>query len=285
MIGIISAPVIILIPLFFTETHHPIILVEKAREIRRRTGIWGIQAPHDRFTFTIQEVVQKTLTRPLRMLFTEPILFLISLYMSFIYGMVYLFLTAYPIVFQRGYKMKPGVAELPFIGLIIGEFFGGVFCIFQEKKYRKKLASNGNRTIPEARLPMMIPGAVAFPIGVLWFCWTGHYHDDIPWIVPTLSGLFTGFGILVIFIPAMNYIIDSYLVFAASAMAANTFLRSAFGGGFPLFAEFMFDDMHTNWAGMVLGLFGVALILCPVLFTIYGKKLRQTSKYAFDLNE
>ncbi|GME90504.1 unnamed protein product [Ambrosiozyma monospora] len=89
MIGIISAPVIILIPLFFTETHHPIILVEKAREIRRRTGIWGIQAPHDRFTFTIQEVVQKTLTRPLRMLFTEPILFLISLYMSFIYGMVF----------------------------------------------------------------------------------------------------------------------------------------------------------------------------------------------------
>ncbi|GME80727.1 unnamed protein product [Ambrosiozyma monospora] len=107
MVGIISVPQLFVIP-FMNETHHPIILVNKAREIKRRTGIWGIHAPHDEFSLTIKEIVENNLTRPLHMLFTEPILFTVSLYNAFIYGMLYLFLTAYPIVFQLGYKMAPG---------------------------------------------------------------------------------------------------------------------------------------------------------------------------------
>lgn len=66
-----------------------------------------------------------------------------------------------------------------------------------------------------------------------WFAWTG-YTDSIPWIVPCLSGLFTGFGIFCVFLQCLNYIIDAYLMFAASAIAANTFMRSLFGAIFPL---------------------------------------------------
>ncbi|OUT23159.1 hypothetical protein CAS74_001471 [Pichia kudriavzevii] len=282
--GILAAASFVLIILFEVETHHPIILVEKAREIKRRTGNWGIHAPHDEFELSIKEIVENNLTRPIRMLFTEPILLLITIYNAFIYGMLYLFLTAYPLVFAGGYGMAPGVAELPYFGLVIGQFLGGLFCIYCERDYNKKMAAAGGKIIPENRLPPMIAGGVAFPIGLLWFCWTGNYHEHVHWIVPTISGLFTGFGLIAIFNPSMNYIIDAYLLFAASAMAGNSFLRSTFGGVFPLFASFMFKNMGTNWAGLLLGLFAVVLIACPVGFLKYGKKLRQKSKFAFDLS-
>ena len=283
LVGILSAASFAFILVFESETHHPIILVYKAREIRRKTGNWGIHAPHDEFSLTIKEIAENNLTRPLKMLFTEPILFFITLYNAFIYGMVYLFLSAYPIVFADGYGMAPGVAELPYFGLVIGQFLGGAYCIFEERTYNRKMRESGGKVIPENRLPPMLVGGIAFPIGLLWFCWTGNYHRTVHWIVPTVSGLFTGFGLISIFVPSLNYIIDTYLFLAASALAGNTFLRSIFGGVFPLFATFMFTKMGTNWAGLLLGLFSVLLILCPLSFMKWGKQLRQKSKYAFDL--
>jgi hypothetical protein len=56
---------------------------------------------------------------------------------------------------------------------------------------------------------------------------------DVHWIVPTLSGGFlTGAGLMTIFLQALNYLVDAYLIVAASAIAANTFLQSFFGAGF-----------------------------------------------------
>lgn len=81
-----------------------------------------------------------------------------------------------------------------------------------------------------------------FSAGLFWFGWTG-FDDSIPWIVPTLSGLCSGFGIFTVFLQLLNYIVDSYLMFAASAIAANTFMRSLFGAIFPLFATYMFNGM------------------------------------------
>jgi DHA1 family multidrug resistance protein-like MFS transporter len=89
--------------------------------------------------------------------------------------------------------------------------------------------------------------------GLFWFGWTG-YTGHILWIAPVMSGLFTGFGIFSIFLSLLNYIVDAYLMFAASALAANTFMRSIFGGVFPLFATYMFDGMGIQWASTVSGI-------------------------------
>ena len=48
------------------------------------------------------------------------------------------------------------------------------------------------------------------------------------------------------FLQLLNYIVDSYLMFAASAIAANTFMRSLFGAVFPLFAYYMFEGKGQN---------------------------------------
>ncbi|ANZ74078.1 BA75_00873T0 [Komagataella pastoris] len=266
---------------FYEETHHPIILVNKAVTLRRRTGNWMIQAPHEEVTLSIKEICEKNITRPLKMLFTEPILLLISIYTAFIYGILYLFLTAYPLVFNKGYHMTEGVAELPYFGLIIGQLLGGAFLIWYEISYNRKIERLGIKRTPEARLVPSIVGGIAFPIGLLWFCWSGHYAHKVHWIVPTLSGLFSGFGLITIFNQCLNYLVDAYLVFAASAMAANTFLRSSFGACFPLFAGYMFEAMGINWAGLLIGLFAASLIPLPIIFYFYGERIRHKSKYAF----
>lgn len=160
--------------------------------------------------------------------------------MSFVYGMLYLSLTGYGIVFGQIHGMSPGVSGLPYIGMIIGVMIGFVAIVLTNPGYVKRLQGNNNIPVPEWRLFWPMLGGVTFTIGLFWFGWTG-YTSSIPWIVPTLAGLFLGFGIYTIFLQLMNYIIDSYLMFAASAIAGNTMLRSLCGFAFPMFATQMFD--------------------------------------------
>ncbi|KAG9845680.1 MFS general substrate transporter, partial [Aureobasidium melanogenum] len=261
------------------ETYPPVILVNKAAELRRRTKNWGIHAKQEEIEINLRELIEKNLGRPMRMLFTEPIVLLLSIYMAFVYGLLYLFLTFYPIVFQRVHGMSPGVGGLPYFGMILGEFFAGLYIVIDVPSYNRKLKANNNIPIPEWRLPPVIIGGVLFGIGLLWFGWTG-YRADIHWIAPTLSGLFTGFGIMSIFLQCLNYLIDSYLMFAASAIAANTFLRSLCGAGFPLFATYMIDGMGIQWAGTLLGCFAFLLVPLPILFYLKGAQIRGKSNFA-----
>ncbi len=131
--------------------------------------------------------------------------------MSFIYGLLYLFLTAYPIVFQGIHGFGLGVGGLPYFGMIIGQLLAGLMILLQQPAYNRKLAANNNVPIPEWRLPPVILGGVAFTGGIFWFGWSG-YKSEIHWIVPTLSGILTGFGLLAIFLQALNYIVDAYLM-------------------------------------------------------------------------
>ncbi|KAF2223058.1 major facilitator superfamily [Elsinoe ampelina] len=261
------------------ETYPPIILVNKASELRRRTKNWGIHAKQEEIEVDLRELLEKNLSRPMRMLFTEPIVLLISIYMAFVYGLLYLMLTFYPIVFQQVHGMNQGVGGLPYFGMILGEVLSAIFIIILQPGYNKKLAANKNMPIPEWRLPPVIVGGVVFAIGIFWLGWTG-FTRDIHWIVPTLSGLCTGFGIMCIFLQCLNYLIDAYLMFAASAIAANTFLRSLFGAVFPLFARQMINGMGIQWAGTLLGCVALVFAPVPVYFYLRGGKIREKSKFA-----
>lgn len=83
-----------------------------------------------------------------------------------------------------------------------------------------------------------------------------------------------------IFLQSLNYLVDAYLMFAASAIAGNTFLRSLCGAGFPLFARQMFDGMGIQYAATLLGCVAAVLAPIPFIFYKYGAKIRQKSAYA-----
>ena len=186
----------------------------------------------------------------------------------------------YPIVFQRKRGWNAGVGELPLIGVVIGACLGGLFIYFLgAREKRKRLTASYHPKTPEDRLPAAMVGGILFPIAIFWFAWTAEF-DSIHWIVPTLAGTFLAASILLIFVSYINYLIDTYVMFAASTIAANTVARSACAAASPLFTQYMFDTLGIGGAGSLIG--GVAVILAPIPFVFYkyGKSIRRRSDFA-----
>lgn len=154
--------------LLLHETYAPVLLIAKAADVRSRTKIWGIHAKQEKMEVEFEEMAKKYFTRPLKMLLTEPIILLVSLYMSFIYGIVYALLEAYPYVFENVYRMRPGVSGLPFIGLIIGVVLALTLILVEHGSYAKKLIANNGVPVPEWRLVPPLIGAPVFTIGIFW---------------------------------------------------------------------------------------------------------------------
>ena len=75
-----------------------------------------------------------------------------------------------------------------------------------------------------------------------------------------------------------SYLIDVYTVKGASAVAANTIMRSIFAAALPLIAQPMFHNLGVDWACTLLGCIAVALAAIPFLFIKYGKALRARSR-------
>ncbi|KAI5955853.1 hypothetical protein KGF54_001355 [Candida jiufengensis] len=270
---------------FIPETLADIILIDKAEKLRRRTGIWGIYAPHEQIKLSIKEICQNQITRPLMMLFTEPILFLISLYNAFVYGILYLFLTAIPMIFTGLYGWSHGVGELPYIAMFIGTILGGIIVFIFELRIKKIMQRNNGYVAPEEKLLPMMIGSVCFTIGIFWLGWAGGFGNKVHWIVPTIGCVPIGAGLIAIFLPCLTYLVDCYIFYAASAISANTILRSSFGGVFPLISKQMFDKLEIKWGCTLIGCIAALLIPVPFLFYWYGKSLRIKSKYCASFEE
>ncbi|KAI9930459.1 Citrinin biosynthesis cluster MFS transporter mrr1 [Aspergillus wentii] len=261
------------------ETYGPVLLQRRAARLRRETRNWAYHSFLDEHRPTASDIVWKYLLRPIQMLFLEPILLLITLYLALVYGILYLFFEAYPVSFQevRGWTNE-GIAGLPFVGILVGVFCGVALIIWQTKtRFARKLAKHG-KVVPEERLVPMMIASVLLPIGLFWFGWTSD--PSISWVPQVIAGIPIGMGILVIFMQGLNYIIDCYMMFANSAIAANTLVRSSLGGSFPLFAVQMYHKLGVDWASSLLGFITVAMIPIPVAFFFYGSKIRAMSKFS-----
>ena len=85
---------------------------------------------------------------------------------------------------------------------------------------------------------------------------------------------------MLIFTNGVVFIVDIYLTASASALSANTFIRSVVAAGLPLAAPSMYGTLGTAWATSLLGFVCVALIPAPFLFYKYGAALRARSRFA-----
>ncbi|OJJ49675.1 hypothetical protein ASPZODRAFT_2115362 [Penicilliopsis zonata CBS 506.65] len=275
--GIMMMLFLILDIIFLDESYPPALLVAKAQRLRFETGNWALHARHEEWDVSLKEIGNKYLVRPFQLL-TTPICFCVALYASFVYGILYLSLAAFPIEFEeiRGWNLVVGA--LPFLAYLVGILFGAAANLLNQRFYVKRFKANNNRAVPEARLPPMMFGSVFFAGGLFIFGWTGS--KDIHWIGPVMGAVSMGLGFFTIFQAALNYLIDTFQKYSASAVAANTFLRSVFAGTFPLFANAMFHKLGVDWAASVLGFFAIALIPIPYIFYIYGRRIRAKGKWS-----
>ncbi|KAL4880915.1 major facilitator superfamily domain-containing protein [Aspergillus karnatakaensis] len=275
--GLLGAASLISILFFLDESFAPVLLTSKARRLRHETQNWAIHAKHEELELSFSAILQDYLAIPLKMLALDPIILCMCIFGSFVYGLLYLFLTAYPITFQRIHGMNPGVGGLPFLAVIVGQFLAGLFFYVRQPWFMRKIKANKGQMVPEWLLLTAIPGSASFSAGLFWLGWTG-YRRDIHWIAPTLSGLLTGFGLITMFLPSIQYVVQIRRERAASAIAAHTFLRSLAGSGFPLFASYMFDSLGVEWALTLLGCVSACLVPIPVILYIYGARIRAKSR-------
>ncbi|QIX01698.1 hypothetical protein AMS68_007215 [Peltaster fructicola] len=274
----LSAPTLLLM---FTlpETLPSQVLVNKAKRIRRAKipGYENVQAPVEASNRTLGGIFKVALTRPWIILF-DTISLLCAIYLSVVYTLLYMLFSIYPIIFQEIHGFNAGVGELPLIGTVIGAVIGGAFVFWSSGQDRKRMLA-GETLKPESRLSVAKVGGILFPITMLWFSLTGQWAS-IHWIVPTIAGVFLSASILLIFVGYLNYITESYLMYAASSLAANTIARSAFGAAAPLYTNQMFDKLTVAGGGGLIA--GVAVLLAPIpfIFARYGEGIRKRSKFA-----
>lgn len=71
-----------------------------------------------------------------------------------------------------------------------------------------------------------------------------------------------------------NYLLDTYPLYAASVTAALTVLRSLLGALLPLGGLQMYNALGLGWGNSVLAFISLALVPIPVIFFIFGERLR-----------
>ncbi|EYE90838.1 MFS transporter [Aspergillus ruber CBS 135680] len=274
----------VILVLTVPETRHTTILDRKAKRVAKTMKKENLQSAqttlsaHAANKKGLHELFAITLTRPVRFLITEPITFFCAIYNGFLYGLVYLFNEAFPLVFGEGHGFNVGAQGLSFLGLAIGPLIA--FCLYplQERYYLRRVRENDGKGVPEARMWMARLGALFIPISLFWFGWTSY--SSVHWIVPIIASSFFGAGIYIVILSILNYVVDAYQTYSASALAGVILARNLVGGGFPLFATQMYNKLGYEWASSLLGFIAILLVPIPFIFFYMGRAIRLRSPWA-----
>ncbi|RKK93838.1 hypothetical protein BFJ71_g9411 [Fusarium oxysporum] len=260
------------------ETYAPVILARKTKRLQKETGNDRLRSKLDA-GLSPADYFKRGILRPFKMLLFSPICIICGVYVGLAYAYLYLLFTSLTPLFMRIYHFNTVHAGLTFLGLGVGSMIGvAYFSVSSDKYMKKKAAAAKEQGIddpaesmrPENRLPPLRIGAVLLPAGFFIYGWTAEYQTH--WIAPILGTCVIGVGNLVIF---MMYLIDSFTVYAASALAANAVMRSIAGAFLPLAGLPMYDKLGMGWGNSLLGFIAAALIPAPWLFIKYGEHLRK----------
>lgn len=268
------------------ETYAPVLLQRKARGLRKAdpVGNRDVYAEHERGDWSLKGVARRTILRPVKMVLNEKILVLVTIYLSFVYGVLYSLFEALPIIFVEKRHFSAAQLGMIYIAVAFGIAMGGVIYVWLSRDMDLLVQKWEGFPPPESRLVGAIIAGPLLVVGCFWLGWTGEY-SYIPWYVPMLSTVAIGCAVDLVFASFLSYLTDTYLMYTASAFAVNTMFRCAFGGAAPLFTTTMFERMGVNWACTLLGLVSVILCPIPVVFYKFGAQIRGNSEFTpgFDL--
>ncbi|KAJ5605422.1 amino acid transporter [Penicillium lagena] len=274
--GLLWVIMAVLVP----ETYAPVLLRRRAERLSLMTGqVYRTKLDVEQEGRTsLRDMVSRFLSRPWILLFQEPIVLILSIYIAIIYGALFMMFGAFPIVYQQNRGWNEGLGGLSFMGIMVGMIIAIIYTIPDNKRYLKSTDRHAGFAPPEARLPPVMLAAICIPVGLFWFAWTND--PSIHWMASIAAGVPFGFGIILIYLGTTSYLIDSYTIFAASVLAANSVLRSLFGAAFPLFTTYMYKGLGIHWASSIPAFLALVCMPFPFLFYRYGKSIRERCKYA-----
>jgi hypothetical protein len=265
--------------LFMRESRPSLLLDREVQELCQKNGIQGVRAINPDSMPDLRTFIQAAFLRPFQFFFREPLIFSVSMMAAVAFALLFVFTEAVqPIYKDLGLLGCQG--SLPFLAIGVGLGLSAVTRIFDDRSF--ELHRRRNQCVkPEGKLLGFFLGAPALAIALWWFAWTiPPAVSDIHWIVPSIALVLVGYALNEFDTVLLGYIVDSYLTYSASALAAIQFIRAVMAGTFPLFTHQMLDILGANVTMTVLAV--VATIFCatPPVFACYGERVRQRSKFA-----
>ena len=272
---IFNGAVAIVGTIFYRETYSPTLLKQKARRLRKETGNKNLHTIYeiaDGETFLSK--VMLTMTRPVMLLFTHPMIIGLGSFMAFTYGFMYLMIVTFPEIFKVKYGFSLSITGLMYIPMGVGFMLGVVvWTLLINKTYTRLCEKNGGEQKPEYRLPCLFATSIIIPIGLVWYGWSAQYK--LHRVMPGFGSAIFSFGLVGVFQSLQGYLIDMNPRFAASSVAAAALFRSLFGFAFPLFASKMYARLNYGWGNTMCAFIGLVLgVPFPIFCYIYGERVR-----------
>ena len=266
--------------LFLRETYGPSILEQKAKRLSKKPGLKNSRSKFDDGK-NASQLFKLAVIRPTGMLIFLPIVSLASIYMAIVYSYLYLLFTTFTAVFEDQYNLSTLQAGLAYLGLGVGSTVGQTSVGAFSDRHLKKKASPGGVLQPEHRLPPLLVGAFLVPGGLLWYGWSAQYHTH--WLVPIVGTSFIGVGTLFAFLPIQMYLVDSYGIYAVSAVATNAFLRALVGVVIPLAGGNLNARLGLGWGNSLLAFIALAFSPLPFFLIRYGERTRTNPRFQITL--
>ncbi|BGO94746.1 hypothetical protein NBRC10512_007307 [Rhodotorula toruloides] len=267
----------LILPFILDETRASVLLSRKAARLRKETGDERYQSKDDFERGSLREMMSTSLGRPVQMLLREPVLIAITAWISFTWGVLYLFLVSIPYVYSKVYHFNTGEAGVVYVVQFIGSALGMAYDQWCSRYYRRNVEKRG----PEARLYSAFGGGIFVPLGAFIFCFTSY--PQCHWIGSAIGIVILYIGMYLTYLTAFSYLADAYALYASSALSAMSFVRNCVGAVFPLFTQSMYDRLGIQGAtGLTAGL-GTLLSVTPFILFIYGARLRARSPFAKEL--
>ncbi|KIV99879.1 hypothetical protein, variant 1 [Verruconis gallopava] len=259
--------------IFFRESYAPVLLRRKAQRLRKELGRDDLR-PLLSKDISRKEMLAQAIMRPTKMLTKSPIVSLICLYVAVVYGCLYLWFTTIPMVYEHAYGWSPQDTGLAYIGIGIGMVISLTFIMKTNDATVVRLTKRNNGVYePEFRLPAAIYLAGLVPVSLFWYGWSVQRQSH--WIVPIIGSTFFGFGMLGIFVPTQQYLVDAFQIYSASAVAAVRTAISIAGTTLPLAGPPLYERLDLGMGNTVLGIITLVLTPIPWLFMRYGKAVRE----------
>jgi multidrug resistance protein len=303
VLAIFLTVMVVVFVLFFKESRADILLSKEAKALNdwydaaerelqgHRSGEENRESPSPPTTFRwkvkadeergdLRQMVLLSLTRPFRLLVSEPIVIFFSLWAAFSWSIMYALLIIVPYTFQTIYGFDLQTSSAIFAAMCIGTIIITVISIFHNNIASILLPHLNHDGNPEARLYLAAVESILLPVGLFWYGWTAN--PSIHWIVPTLALACATMGMFAVYLAVFAYLTAAYRQHAASANAAQSFMRNIMGGAFPLFSRAMFQRLGFGGACSLLGGIGLVLSCVPWVLIVSGPSIRKRSRLAFD---
>ncbi|RAL12551.1 MFS transporter [Aspergillus homomorphus CBS 101889] len=320
IILILAGFIFALILLFQPETYGPLLLKWKARHLRNITRDPRYKSAMDLQKTALLSRISHACIRQFSLTIHEPIILLISLYMTVIYIVLFTFFDGYTYIFSDIHGLSQGLTNIVWVAMYVGICLAGIFvpiiyrwtkrefeqaALSHSSSSSSSSSSDDERIDPNPNNPHEQSEPTSDkkvhrhhhhaprPENRLWFSMIGSPFIPISlfWMgwtsyssvsiwSPIVASAVFGFGTITVFISSYMYVIDAYDIYAASALGFMTVSRYCAAGGMTVVGVPFYQNMGVHWTLTILGAISALLVPVPYGFYRWGEKIRGWSRFA-----